>query len=263
MNRNSNTYIILYASVMVIVVALILSFAAMKLKEKQDNNVRMEKMSDILRSIDEGAEMNTVSDKFAYIDEQYNKYITNSYTVNTAGEVTDEDAFNVLLNLKSEYDKAPGERNLPVFESTSDDGSMRYILPVWGSGLWGPVWGYVALESDWNTIYRALFDHQGETPGLGAEIATPPFQDQFNGKMVFDGDRLVGISVLKGSGSSTGNIHAVDAISGGTITSRAVETMIKNGLDNYSAYITKKRAGNDTEVLPVEEFPVIDSLTVN
>lgn len=266
MNKNSNTYIITYATILVVVVAAILSFAALKLKTPQENNVKMEKMGDILRSIGKGEDADKVADKFAYINEQYKKYIINSYSVNTEGNVVEgTDAFNIALNLKAEYDKPVAERVLPIFESKDDNGDIHYIIPVWGSGLWGPIWGYIALDSNFDTIYGAVFAHKSETPGLGAEIATPPFQDQLKGKTIFDNNKLVAITVLKGAGSSTGNPHAVDAISGGTITSRAVENMLKDCLKDYDAYFTKMREAQTNTVPAAELVPATpaDSTTAN
>lgn len=229
---------------MVILVAGVLSFAALKLKTRQANNVRMEKMGDILRSINKGMDANNAPDRFAYIEEQYEKYIVNSITANSAGEKVEGDAFAILLNLKAEYDKPEAERSLPLFESRDDDGSIRYIIPVWGSGLWGPLWGYIAFENDLETIHGVIFGHKGETPGLGAEISTPFFENQFKGKTVYTDNKFTGIKVLKGSGSSLGNPSAVDVISGGTITSHAVERMINNSLAGYAAYFENMRLQN-------------------
>ena len=228
---------------MVIAVAAILAFASLSLQSKQNENVRIEKMSDILQSIGEGGEADKAADKARYITEEYNKYIVDSYAVNTAGEKVDgADAFSLLINLKGEYEKPEAERVLPIFVSKDAEGQIRYILPVWGSGLWGPIWGYIALKSDWDTISGVVFGHKGETPGLGAEIATLGFQDQFKDKMIFEDAEIVSLSVLKGKGASAGNLHAVDAVSGGTITSRGVESMLKTCLSDYSAYIKKERA---------------------
>ncbi len=244
MNKNSNAYIITYASVLVIIVAALLAYASISLQDRQNENVRVEKMGDILRSIGQGMEADKAPDKFAYINEQYAKYITRSYTVNTAGEVTEgTDPFAIALNLKELYDSPADQRNLPIFESKDDSGTVRYIIPVWGSGLWGPIWGYVALESDFDTISGAIFGHKGETPGLGAEIATPSFYNQFEGKTLFEADKMVGITALKGAGASQGNPHAFDAVSGGTITSRAVEKMLYDCMSDYAAYFEKMRAG--------------------
>ena len=170
MNKNSNTYIIAYAAVMVVIVAAVLSFAALSLKGVQAENARVEKMGDILRSIGEGGDADLVKDKAAYINEQYKKYIVDSYAVNVEGDrVEGANAFALLTNLKAEYDKPAAERSLPVFVSRNDEGVTSYVIPVWGAGLWGPVWGYVALADNWDTVNGVVFDHKSETPGLGAE----------------------------------------------------------------------------------------------
>ena len=255
MNTSKNSYTIIYATVMVVLVAVILSVAALSLKDRQDANVRVEKMGDILLSIGQGSEADKAPDKNAYIEAEYAKYITNSYTVNAAGEVTEgTDPFAIALDMKSELEKPEAERNLPVFEAKMDDGTIYYVIPVYGSGLWGPIWGNIALEGDFDTIYGVTFGHQGETPGLGAEIATPIYQDQYKGKTIWSGSNLVSIAVLKGAGSSAGNPNAVDAITGGTITSRGVETMMKSNLAGYAAYFNKMRSGANaiSQTLPVE-----------
>ncbi|MDL2320080.1 NADH:ubiquinone reductase (Na(+)-transporting) subunit C [Alistipes sp. OttesenSCG-928-B03] len=244
MNRNNNTYIIVYATVMVVVVALVLAFASLKLQPLQNANVENETKGAILTAIGEEGEMNTVKDKTAYINERYAKYIVEDFAVDCNGNrVEGANAFDILKNLKAEYAKPEEQRQLPVFVSRSDDGRTRYVLPLWGAGLWGPVWGYLALEDDWDTIYGAVFDHKSETPGLGAEIATPGFQDQFRGKTIFRNGQFVSIGVTKGVGSSAGNPNAVDAISGGTITSRGVEKMLRDNLTDYKAFIEKQKSG--------------------
>jgi Na+-transporting NADH:ubiquinone oxidoreductase subunit C len=223
MNKNSNTYIITYATIMVVVVATVLAIAAMVLQPIQNANVELETKGAILRAA--GVDVPTEE-----VEATYKDNIT-ELSVETADGGT-----------------------LPLYESKAG-GKHLYIIPVSGSGLWGPIWGYVAVEGDWDTIAGVVFDHKGETPGLGAEITTPKFTDQFVGKKLFNGGELVGISVLKGAGASRGNDHAVDAISGGTITSRAVETMILATLGEYKSYIEKQKA---TEPI-VEEAPVIDN----
>ncbi len=238
MNTSKNSYTVIYVAVMVALVAVILSVTALSLKPKQDENVRVEKMGDILRSIGKGG-------AGANIEAEYNKYIVNAYTVDDQGNIEEgTDAFAIALDLESEYEKPATERNLPVFEARLDDGTTYYIIPVSGSGLWGPVWGNVALEADFDTIYGVTFGHKGETPGLGAEITTPAFTGQFKEKTIYAGTNLVAITVLKGAGSSAGNPNAVDAITGGTITSRGVEAMLKENLAGYAAYFNKMRMSN-------------------
>lgn len=119
---------------------------------------------------------------------------------------------------------------------------MKYIIPVYGAGLWGPIWGYVAFDSDGSTIYGAYFAHKGETPGLGAEIEKPKFSDQFRGKTLFHGDRFYPVAVVKNGQKPTGEGDYVDGVSGGTITSKGVGAMLDNCLSPYSAYLQTLRS---------------------
>jgi Na+-transporting NADH:ubiquinone oxidoreductase subunit C len=251
MNKNSNTYIIIYSTVMVAIVAFALAYASLSLKPRQKANAENETKGAILLSVGEGTEQDNVPDKTAYINAEYDKYIVSSYAVNDKGDkVEGVDAFEILQNLKAEYDKPAEQRRLPVFESHGDDGKTRYVFPLWGKGLWGPIWGYLALEEDLDTVYGVVFDHQGETPGLGAEIANPPFENQFKGKTILQDGNFVSIAVLKGAGASKGNNHAVDAVSGGTITSRGVQSMLKDNLSDYEAFIKKTREGHMQPTAP-------------
>ena len=265
MNKNSNTYIITYAAVMVIIVAAVLSFAALQLGPIQSENVKIEKMGDILRSIGEGGDANNVPNKAAYIKEMYAKYIVESYAVNTAGDkIEGADAFNLLTNLKAEYEKPAAERQLPIFVSRNAEGKTGYIIPVWGKGLWGPVWGYVALADNWDTVLGVVFDHKSETPGLGAEIATPAFQSQFVGKQILRDGEVVAINLVKG-GAQDEDPYAVDAVSGGTLTSRGVEQMLKNCLGDYDTFIKKQLAAQgSTATMPVDStLTAADTTIVN
>jgi Na+-transporting NADH:ubiquinone oxidoreductase subunit C len=136
------------------------------------------------------------------------------------------DAFEVMLDLENQIRQPREAREYPVFVYSENGGPKKYVVPVRGKGLWGPIWGYVALEEDLNTIYGAVFDHEGETPGLGAEINTKGFQAPFAGKTLFDEDgNFVSVQVVKG-GADPASAHQVDAISGGTITSKALEAML-------------------------------------
>lgn len=232
MNTNSNLYTFIYASVMVIVVAAVLSFTALKLKPMQEANVKIEKMQDILASVQiETSVENAESD--------FKKYITKSIVVDAQGKEVEGTAFDI--NLKQEYKKEMKDRQLPVYEATLADGSKKTVFPLRGTGLWGPIWGYIALDADLNTIYGAVFDHAKETPGLGAEISKKSFQKPFSGKTLFDGDKFVSITVYKGgkgSAAAAGDTkHGVDAISGGTITSKALQKMIFDCIGSYKKYL--------------------------
>ena len=232
MDRNSNNYTFIYASVMVILVAAILSIAAMALKPLQKKNTEIEKKQNILASVN-------IITTAKNAEEVYSQKILNSYVVNSKGEVIEGDAFSVELRLQKV--KPLEERQLPVFECQTDEG-LKYIFPLRGAGLWGPLWGYIALNEDLNTIYGANFDHQGETPGLGAEISTPSFQEPFKGKQIFDASgNLVSIIVAKANESAPAQ-HRVDAISGGTITSKGLEQMLLDDLKSYQNFITQKKS---------------------
>lgn len=235
MDTNSNKYTFIYAAVMVIIAATILSTAAIALKPFQEKNIEIEKKANILTSVNKGLEADKADNKDAYIENEYKKYITKSYIVNVKGAKVDGDAFHVDLH---EQQAVPVEnRKLPVFECKDDDGSIKYVLPVRGKGLWGPIWGYIALKDDMNTIYGATFDHKGETPGLGAEINQEWFQKPFSGKQIFDENgKFVSIAVVKG-GADPKDIHGVDAISGGTITSKGLQAMLKDNLSLYENFL--------------------------
>ncbi len=238
LDTNSNLYTFIYASVMVIVVAAALAFTAVKLKPMQDKNIRVEKMQNILQSIG-------IKASFEDAEQLYQTHIKNAFAVNSKGEkLKDVKAFDI--NLKIQAKASADKRVLPVYEAETDDGAKKIIIPLRGKGLWGPIWGYFALNDDYNTIYGAVFDHKGETPGLGAEIATSWFQKQFVGKTLFDGEKFVSITVYKGGKGSAlkaGNTqHGVDAISGGTITSKGLEKMVKDGwLFAYKNFLEKNK----------------------
>ena len=159
--------------------------------------------------------------------------------LNAKGEIVEGvDAFTVVL--KNEQKKPLDQQYLPIFKAVPDDGKNVIIIPVEGKGLWGPIYGYVSLESDMNTIYGVNFDHKGETPGLGAEINTSEFESQFHGKKLFDNDKFISVQVMKG-GAPEGDIHGVDAISGGTITSKGLQKMLFDCIEKYNTYLLKNR----------------------
>jgi Na+-transporting NADH:ubiquinone oxidoreductase subunit C len=236
MRSFSNTYIFVFSLVMVTVVAVLLSFVSVQLKPLQEMNVQIEKKQDVLRSVGKAEQVADAEDKKSYINEEFGKYITESYVIDFTGNKVETDAFEVMLSLGAEIRKPQEERNYPVFIYSENGGPKKYVMPVRGKGLWGPIWGYVALEADLNTIAGAVFDHKGETPGLGAEINTGWFQEPFTGKTIFnEAGEFVSIEVMKG-GADPSSMHQVDAISGGTITSKALEEMLIDCLAGYVAH---------------------------
>ena len=232
MKQFSNRYIFIFSTVMVVAVAVLLSLAATLLQPAQEKNIEVEKKKSMLESIHIQSTRQTT-------ETLYDKYITESFVINSKGETVDGvDPFTVVL--RAEQKKPLEEQYLPVFRAFPDDGEKVLILPVEGKGLWGPIYGFVALNSDLNTIYGVTFDHKGETPGLGAEINTTPFESMFNGKTLFDDGKFVSVTVVKG-GAPEGDIHGVDAISGGTITSKGLEKMLQDCLVKYNDYFSKNR----------------------
>lgn len=243
MRSFSNTYIFVFSLIMVTIVAVLLSFVSTQLKPIQEMNVQIEKKQDVLRSVGKAEDAAEASDKNTYINEEFSKYITESYVVDFEGNRLESDAFEVMLQLTAEIREPREERRYPVFVYSENDGARKYVVPVRGKGLWGPIWGYIALEEDLNTISGAVFDHKGETPGLGAEINTGWFQEPFIGKTIFnDAGEFVSVEVVKG-GADPSNVHQVDAISGGTITSKALEEMIIDCMTGYVAHF-KELANN-------------------
>ncbi len=238
--KQNNTYIFLYSSAMVVIVAAILSVVATVLRPYQELNIEIAKKLDILRSVEKAEQAQEMRDRNAYVEEEYARYIVDSYVIDHLGERRDDiDAFGV--NVREEMRKPLEERNLPVFVAQDDDGSEYYIFPVHGRGLWGPVYGYVALEGDLNTIFGVIFDHDSETPGLGAEINTARFENQFKGKKLFDETgEFVSISIIKPGAVPPGD-HNVDGISGGTITSQGVEEMLYDVLGSYRTYFRNQK----------------------
>lgn len=259
MNKQSNTYIVTYATILVVVVAAVLSFAAIKLQPMQQANVKTEKMGAILSTIGEGTQAGMVSDKNKYIEEEFGKFITKAFFVDSTGTATDAPTEQVLASLNNLPAVFAARSAMPVFVATVSNGGAQktlYVVPMTGKGLWGPVWGYIALNEDCNTVMGAVFDHKSETPGLGAEISTKPFQDQFIDKQIFNKDGLfVSIDLTKGKGSSAGNPYAVDAISGGTLTSNGVKAMIFNCLGDYVPFFEKVQS----QVTAVPAAPAADS----
>jgi Na+-transporting NADH:ubiquinone oxidoreductase subunit C len=233
MKNFSNTYIYIFSIVMVVLVALLLSVAALQLKPFQDKNIEIEKKQNILASVRINSTVKDAVDLYA-------KYITESFVLNNKGEKQEGvDAF--AIDMKTEVGKPAAERKLPVFVGTLENGVKAYVVPLRGKGLWGPIWGYISLQPDLNTVYGAIYDHQGETPGLGAEITMDWFEDPFRGKTIFkDSTTFVSVKVLKG-GAPKDDPHAVDAISGGTITSKALEAMLDSCLVQYKTYFITNR----------------------
>lgn len=234
MQTNSNTYTILYALVMTCLVAVGLALAASGLKERQEKNVELAIKGDILESVG----LNNVPD----ITAAYSKHIV-GIVVNYKGDVIERDEKGNLLDaskidIKAESKKPLEQRLLPLYKYTADNGEVAYIIPLRGVGLWDEIWGFIAIKDDLKTVYGASFDHKAETPGLGAEIATPMFYGQFPGKVIFDDQgNFTSVQVVKGM--KTNPEYQVDGISGGTMTSNGVNDMLYEDVKAYLPYFEK------------------------
>ena len=248
MKKFSNTYIFLYVSAVVAITAALLSFIAEGLRPIQQRNVAIEKKQDILRSVGRAEDTDDIRDKNTYIEEEFLKYINNSIVINYQGDIIEgRDAFEITKNLKAESARPVEERGLPLFIYAKSPGDNKYIIPLLGRGLWGQIWGYIALDDDFSTIYGAIFDHAKETPGLGAEINTSWFQQNFKGRKIFDENgKFVSVKVVKGSAGASEK-HSVDGISGGTITSKGLEEMMYSNLKPYIYYFTQQMKKHSDE----------------
>ena len=229
-NKESNSYTIIYSITMVVVVGTILAALSIILKPAQDANAVIKKKMDILAAVGITAQRTTA-------DKLYTKHIVSakSIVIDKDGELrVGIDPFNV--DIQAQYKNKtlkPSDFNYPLFVAINAKGDTNYIVPVVGVGLWGPIWGYLSLKDDRKTISGASFDHKTETPGLGAEINQPFFEDRWIGEEVTES----GFTVVKdNSGSEPGKI---DGITGGTITSKGVEEMMNRCMPIYLSYFTK------------------------
>jgi Na+-transporting NADH:ubiquinone oxidoreductase subunit C len=245
-DKNSNAFTFGFAIVMVVVVGTVLSVLSMGLKERQQKNQADKKRIDILtaRGVDANRE---------HAAELFDKYVIDRVVIDYDGneissktgkieQLDEKDAFNIDIRAEYRDRSIPKEgRNYPYYRCEKDGASL-YVIPMIGNGLWGAVWGFVALKEDFNTIYGASFDHASETPGLGAEISLPMFQDPFEGKKILDDDGNYKSITVKKGGAEEGNPHQVDGITGGTITSDGVTEMLQRTLKVYSRYFNKEKA---------------------
>ena len=194
---NSNRHIFLYATILVVLVAILLTVTAIWLQPFQNRNEKNEKRINILTA----AGIQDVNAKNAAL--MFEKHCTSEFLLDENGNPTDN------------------EEGLPVFVIDR----QTSVIPMQGNGLWGPIWGYLAIASDGKAVVGATFGHKSETPGLGGEITTEKFQSQFAGKQIMYNGTLVPIEF--------------DAITGATKTSNGVKEMIDSTLENYSAYLRK------------------------
>ena len=240
-NLESNTYTVLFASGMVIIVGALLAFVASSLQEKITENKRIEKQQNILYAlgVNENDETSVEFVSKDIVGAEFSKYITKQLVISGTEAVEDPNAY--LIDIKKEATEAKNpnyKRKLPLFVGEKD-GVTLYIVPVRGKGLWDAIWGYIALD-DQLVVQGVYFDHQGETPGLGSNIKERFFMDDFKGEHILDGDNFKGITASKGNADPK-NLDKmdfeVDAIAGATITGDGLSAMLKKDLKMYVPYL--------------------------
>ena len=228
LNTNSNTYTIIYSAIMVIIVAFLLAFVYQMLKERQDANVALDKKKQILYALN----IRGLVDSEAAA--KYKEVVLSDVILNDDGQVTPNDHEGAENNgfLLNSADYKNGDLVVYFCKVNGED---KYVVPVYGMGLWGPINGYVALNADGNTVYGAYFNHEGETAGLGAEIKdSREWQERFQGKKVYaEGGDDVALSVEKNVANPASE---VDAVTGATLTSNGVRDMLKEGFAKYAVF---------------------------
>ncbi|MBD5180555.1 MAG: NADH:ubiquinone reductase (Na(+)-transporting) subunit C [Bacteroidales bacterium] len=236
MNKQSNTYTLIYTIILVVVVGAALAWVSTALKPQQQINANADKMKQILLSVHCTAADN------AEVTSLFDKRVKGIVVDEDGNTVNGEKAFDV--DVANQVKVSGDKRLLPVFIYNDNAIGTKYIIPMYGQGLWGPIWGYLSLNEDGSTVYGAYFSHQGETPGLGAEIEKPAFQNQFIDKTLFKNDKFLPVTVVKAGVKPQGDEDYVDGVSGGTITSKGVAAMLDNCLAPYAKYLENLNNGS-------------------
>ena len=231
MNRDSDKHTYIFAVLMVLSVAFVLSFTSESLKDLQNANVKKEKMQNILSSVG----INVTRDES---EDLYMDYISEELSLKSDGTIDDDiDAFDI--NLALEVKKDSETQRFPLYIANVENEKF-YVIPLRGAGLWAEIWGYIALKEDINTIKGVSFDHKSETAGLGAEITEDWFINSFTDEKINDSQgNFVGVYLTKSNNDPRNEDkmdNEVDAISGATITGDGVSDMIIERVQNYLPY---------------------------
>jgi len=241
--QQSNTYIIVYSAVLTIILGLLLSGSAQVLGPWQQEAIALDKKKQILGAVISAEEI------AAMTPEQVNKFYEtriSSTVVDLSGaEITKEGVTAEKVEIAKDYKKPAEERSYPIFifhAEGNPEAVESYIFPMYGAGLWDAIWGYLALETDMNTIGGITLAHAAETPGLGARITEAKVQERYVGKKIFDeSGALIAVMMQKGEGKEYGDdAHKVDGMSGATITGNGVNNMLKAYMGYYESYIKAK-----------------------
>lgn len=240
MNTNNNIYTVVYTAVIVIIVSAVLAFASSSLKSKQEANEKAEVISQILTAGKFGEKSEWSAKGNDAILSFYKENVAEAYTVNAAGEkvndlVIEDAQVATVSDLKAQNYNIRDSKDLEIPVYVFKNGTV--VVPIYGAGLWGPVWGYIGFEANRQDMVGAYFDHASETPGLGGKIKDDPaFRAMFEDKAV-DFSDATPFAIVKG-GAPADKINAIDAISGATMTSNGVSEAINNWLKAYKGFLT-------------------------
>ncbi|MBT8187018.1 MAG: Na(+)-translocating NADH-quinone reductase subunit C [Croceitalea sp.] len=240
-NTDKNSYTVIFAVIMVVIVGSILAYLASGLRPRIDENERFEKQQNILYAMGVNENEGESSVSFVpttVVEAEFSKYIKEQYVL-VNGEVKQVDeAFLIDMKKQLSILKNGGDARLPIFIGEKD-GKKSYILPMYGKGLWDAIWGFISVDEKM-VVQGVYFDHKAETPGLGANIKMRFFMDDFSGESLLDGNRYAGINVAKGNNdplNENKSDNEVDALAGATITGNGVSAMIKETINAYKPYL--------------------------
>ncbi|BDD08674.1 Na(+)-translocating NADH-quinone reductase subunit C [Fulvitalea axinellae] len=234
--QQSNSYIITFAIAMTVIVGGLLAGANQILKPAQQKALKLDKQKAILGTVITLKEGDNVNDLFT-------KNIK-SEVVDYQGNVVEGVKASSVVTRKQYKQKDKTKKLFPVYKYEQNGKVDAYILPIYGNGLWNEIWGYIALQGDLKTVKGVVFDHAGETPGLGARITEGAIQKRYQNKLIFDQDgKLVSVTMVKGEGNPESALgkYKVDGMSGATLTANGVNAMLYNYLDLYLPYIKKQQ----------------------
>lgn len=246
-DTDKNSYTVIFAGIMVVVVGTILAFLASYLRPNIQENERFEKQQNILYAMgvhqngDDAGSVNFIPTD--QVEGEFKSYIKEQLVIEGGKTSVDEEAYLIDLKKQLSAKKKGQPYKLPLFIGEKE-GKKFYILPMYGKGLWDAIWGFVAVDNTM-TVQGVYFDHKGETPGLGANIKMRYFMDDFYGETILEGTRYAGISVAKGNNDPLNNTkddNEVDALAGATITGNGVSAMIKETINLYKPYLETIRS---------------------
>jgi Na+-transporting NADH:ubiquinone oxidoreductase subunit C len=251
--RQSNAYIIIFSAIMTIILGGLLSITSVGLKPLQDQQVELDTKRKILGAVMDISNLKTDQEVIDLYEKRVNSIVVD---INAQPVKIDERGNPMIaerINVQKNHKRSKEERYYPVFKVMSETDANKveaYVIPMFGSGLWDWISGFVALDRDLNTILGVAFDHKQETPGLGARITDPEVRNRFAGKTIYNNSgELVSVTMLKGENNPGLSEHQVDGLSGATLTAKGVNQMMEYYLECYGTYIENEKSGKSVASL--------------